>query len=280
MKNKRRHFSGGKSVLYLFMALLSCIWVYPFVWMVTSSFKTQPEFFRSKLKLIPEGFYLENFIRAWKEANFSAYFKNSLIVTVAVVLIVLFVTSLAGYVLGRYEFRGKKLVIALLMLSAVVPATLTIIPVYEVLKQLNLSQSLMGLILAEAGGGHVIFIMLFYGFFSSIPKELEEAATLDGCGPWKLYTSIMLPLAKPITGTVVIMQGIWTWNSFLLPLVLTLNNPKLRTLSVGLYVLRGENVVDWTGITAGACIAVVPVIIIFIAFQKYFVNGMAGSVKS
>ena len=109
---------------------------------------------------------------------------------------------------------------------------------------------------------------------------MEEASLIDGCSFPQLFIHIMFPLSKPIMVTVVIMQFIWTWNSFLLPLTLTLNNPNIRTLAVGLYALRGENVVDWTGIAAGASIAVVPVIIIFIACQKYFVDGIAGAVKS
>ena len=145
---------------------------------------------------------------------------------------------------------------------------------------MGLESNLLGLILAEAGGGHVIFLMLFSSFYGGLPKELEEAATIDGSGFMKTYSSIMFPLAKPIMATVVIMQFIWTWNSFLLPLIVTLSKPELRTLAVGLYALRGENVVDWTGIAAGACIAVLPIIIIFVCLQKYFVDGVAGAVKS
>ena len=182
--------------------------------------------------------------------------------------------------MGRYNFAGKKVVLSILMASITIPLVFTIIPVYELLKGMGLSKNLLGLILAESGGGHVIFLMLFSGFFASIPKEMEEASLIDGCSFPQLFIHIMFPLSKPIMVTVVIMQFIWTWNSFLLPLTLTLNNPDIRTLAVGLYALRGENVVDWTGIAAGASIAVVPVIIIFIACQKYFVDGIAGAVKS
>lgn len=269
-----------KAGLYAMLAALALIWAYPFLWMLSASFKTQDEFFASKLALIPQKLQLDNFLRAWSKGNFGVYFKNSVIVTVSVVVIVLVVTSMAGYVLGRYRFGGRKLIIAALMISVTIPSVFTVIPVYELLKQMGLSQNLLGLILAECGGGHVIFIMLFSGFYGSIPKELEEAAVLDGCGFSKLYSSIMFPLAKPIVGTVIIMQFIWTWNSFLLPLVITLNNPSLRTLSVGLYALRGENVVDWTGIAAGATISVLPVILVFIALQRHFVDGVAGAVKS
>lgn len=270
----------GAFVLYALLAVVAFLWVYPFLWMVSASFKTQNEFFASGLNLIPQSLSLENFIRAWNNASFSIYFKNSIIVTVCTVAIVLLSTSLAGYVLGRYSFIGKGIIMKVFMASITIPLVFTIIPIYELLKNIGLSQNLLGLILAESGGGHVIFLMLFSSFYASIPKEMEEAATIDGANFVQTYGSVMFPLAKPIMVTVVIMQFIWTWNSFLLPLIITLNNKAIRTLAVGLYALRGENIVDWTGIAAGASIAILPVICIFIALQKYFVDGIAGAVKS
>ena len=276
----RNRCSIGRLLLYGILTVIAFFWIYPFLWMLSASFKTQNEFFASSVSLFPKSVTVENLVRAWNNANFGVYFKNSVLVTVSVVLIVLFTTALACYVMGRYNFAGKKVVLSILMASITIPLVFTIIPVYELLKGMGLSKNLLGLILAESGGGHVIFLMLFSGFFASIPKEMEEASLIDGCSFPQLFIHIMFPLSKPIMVTVVIMQFIWTWNSFLLPLTLTLNNPDIRTLAVGLYALRGENVVDWTGIAAGASIAVVPVIIIFIACQKYFVDGIAGAVKS
>lgn len=279
---KREKIAGkfGRSIVYVLLSVVALIWIYPFIWMITASLKTQDEFFASGLSLIPKSLNFENYVRAWNNANFGVYFKNSIIVTVSVVVIVLLATSAAGYVMGRYAFVGKKLIMGIFMASITIPLVFTVIPIYELLKEMGLEQNLLGLILAEAGGGHVIFLMLFSSFYGGIPKELEEAATIDGSGFLKTYSSIMFPLAKPIMATVVIMQFIWTWNSFLLPLIVTLSRPELRTLAVGLYALRGENVVDWTVIAAGACIAVLPIILIFICLQRYFVDGVAGAVKS
>lgn len=279
---KREKIAGkfGRSIVYVLLSVVALIWIYPFIWMITASLKTQDEFFASGLSLIPKSLNFENYVRAWNNANFGVYFKNSIIVTVSVVVIVLLATSAAGYVMGRYAFVGKKLIMGIFMASITIPLVFTVIPIYELLKEMGLEQNLLGLILAEAGGGHVIFLMLFSSFYGGIPKELEEAATIDGSGFLKTYSSIMFPLAKPIMAMVVIMQFIWTWNSFLLPLIVTLSRPELRTLAVGLYALRGENVVDWTGIAAGACIAVLPIILIFICLQRYFVDGVAGAVKS
>ena len=276
---KTRH-TMIKIILYVIMTIFAFIWVYPFIWMITASFKSQDEFWGSGLKILPENPTFDNFVRSWNNANFSQYFLNTIIVTVCAVIIVLLCTSAAGYALGRYQFPGKKILLGVFMASITIPLTFTIIPVYELLNGMNLTNNLLGLIVAECGGSHILFLMLFSSFYSGLPKEMEEAAIIDGCGFFQTYWRIMFPLAKPVIVTVVIMQSIWTWNSFLLPLVLTLSKPKLRTLAVGLYALKGEHVVDWTGIAAGATIAVLPIIIIFICLQKYFVNGIVGAVKS
>lgn len=269
-----------KAFLYAILILVAIVWMYTFIWMITASFKTQDEFWGSGLNIFPEHPTFENFIRSWNNANFGQYFLNTVLVTVVSVVVVLLCTSAAGYALGRYVFPGKKALLGIFTASIAIPLTFTIIPVYELLSSLNLTNSLLGLIIAECGGSHIMFLMLFSSFYSSIPKEMEEAAVMDGCGFFQTYVRIMFPLAKPVITTVVIMQFIWTWNSFLLPLVLTLSKPELRTLAVGMYALQGEHVVDWTGIAAGATISVLPVIIIFIIMQKHFVNGIAGAVKS
>lgn len=271
---------AGKSILYIVLCIAAFIWMYPFIWMITASLKTNDEFWGSGLNILPQNPTFENFIRSWNNANFSQYFLNTVVVTVATVVVVLLCTSAAGYVLGRYNFPGKKVLLGIFMASITIPLTFTIIPIYQLLSNMHLTGSLLGLIVAECGGSHILFLMLFSSFYSGLPKEMEEAAIVDGCGFFQTYVRIMFPLGKPVIVTVVIMQFIWTWNSFLLPLVLTLSKPELRTLAVGLYALKGEHVVDWTGIAAGASIAVVPIIIVFICLQKYFVDGIAGAVKS
>lgn len=266
-------------MFHIVMTAFCFAWIYPFLWMVSASFKTQSEFFTNGLKLIPNNPSMDNLIRAWNEANFERYFLNSVILSISTILIVLIATATCGYVLGRYAFKGKKIIMGLLVASMFVPMEFAIIPIYDLIKNLGLMNNLMGVILAEAGGVHIIFILLFATFFSQIPKELEEASIVDGSGFFRTFASIMLPLSKPIVGSVTIMQFIWSWNSFMVPLILTLSKPDIRPLAVGLYALRGENVVDWTGIAAGGTIAIVPIIIVFLFLQRYFVDGIAGAVK-
>ncbi len=269
----------GRIVINAVLILCSLIWIYPIVWTIISSFKPQADFFKEQLTLFPATWTLDNYSRVWSKANFAVYFFNSVIVTVFSVLLVLIMTNMAGYVLGRYKFVGRSALMAIFLSSICIPLVSTLIPVYQIVKGMGLLGTRLGLILSGAGGAHVVFLLLFSSYYSTVPNELEEAAKIDGCGFLRTFVKVMMPLSSPISTTVIIMESLWTWNAFQLPLILTLNNPTARTLAVGLYAFKGENTVDWTGICAGGAIAMVPIIVVFIAFQKFFINGMAGAVK-
>lgn len=279
-KANRKAVRPGRVLLYGVLTLLGVVWVYPFLWMLASSFKSNKEIIASGLSLLPQSFSFDNVVRAWNQAQFDVYFYNTVIVTVAVALIVAVMTCMAGYVMGRFHFPGRKILMLAFVASITIPAVSTIIPVYELVNAMGLVGTKTGLILAHCGGSHVVFIMLFSSFFRQIPNEMMEAAEMDGCGFVRTFVSVMAPLAKPMLTTTIIMESIWTWNSFLLPLVLTLNAPSARMLAVGLYAFRGENVIDWAAIAAGGMIAVVPIIVLFVLMQRYFVDGIAGAVKS
>lgn len=277
MTRKKGHLTNG--VLHILLTVFGFIWIYPFIWMIFSSLKTNQEYITSGLKLLPESMQWMNYVRAWKVGHFSDYFINSVIVTVSTVVIVTLLCMLTGYALGRVSFPGRKLLVVIFSATMFIPKGYTIIPVYLIVKQLGLLNTMPGVILAESSGAHVLFILLFMAYFHGLPKELEESGEMDGSGFLRIFWQIMLPLSKPIIATTVIMQFIWTWNSFFVPLVFTLNKPELRTLAVGMFSFAGEHTIDWSGMAAGASISLVPVILVFIAFQKYFIEGISGSVK-
>ncbi len=260
---------------------LGLLWVYPFIWMLSASFKNVRELFdiNNVWKLIPSTWQFDNYVRAWTEANFSGYFLNTVIVTVSTVLLVLIITSTCGYVLGRYNFPGKKVLMALIIATIFIPSGYTIIPIFDLMKRLGLLNTLMSVILTETGGGHVLYILLFTGFFAGLPPELEESARIDGATFNQIFWKIMLPLSTPIIATVAIFQFMASWNAFFNPLVFTLGRPELRTLGVGMFAFTGEYTFDWTGATAAASISLIPVIIIFICFQRHFINNVAGAIK-
>jgi raffinose/stachyose/melibiose transport system permease protein len=276
-----RAWRGGKlraTITSIVLTPICLLWVYPFLWVVSAAVKTNQEVFAGP-GLIPKAIHGENFVRAWNQAHIGRYFFNTAIITLGSVLIVVVTTGMMGYVLGRYDFPGKRLVVAFFLATVFLPEGYTIIPIFDLINRLHLNNNLLGVILAESGGAHVVYILLFAGFFSQLPRELEEAAIIDGAGFVRIFARIMLPLAKPVIATTVILQFMSSWNSFFLPLVLTLSRPSLRTLGVGMYAFQGEYFSDWTGMAAAATLALLPIIAVFLLLQRYFVEGIAGAVK-
>ncbi len=277
---KRRMPRPGVIAQVVALTVLCLVWMYPFLWLVSASLKDSLTIFASGLNLVPERLEWENYSRAWNDAGFSRYMLNSLLVTIGTVVLVVVRTALAGYVIARYNFIGKRFVLIVLLGTIFVPAGYTIIAVVELSDRLNLLNSLAGMILALSGGGQVAAILLYAGYFSRIPRELEEAAVLDGASFFQIFRSIMLPLAGPITATVSLLTFLAAWNNFFVPLVFTFSRPELRTLSIGMLSFQSENSVDWSGLSAAATISLIPVVLLFMFLQRYFIEGIAGAVKS
>ena len=265
-------------VTYVILTAVCVVWIYPFLWMMSAAVKSNSEIF-SGLGLIPKQWHWENFGYAWDGADIGGYFLNTVAVSFSGVLIVLVTTSMIGYVLGRYSFPGKRIAIGLLGLLVFLPQGYTIIPIFDLINKLGLSGNLLGIILAESGSAHIIMILLFAGYFRQLPAELEESALVDGAGFVRIFLRIMLPLSKPVIATSIILQFIASWNDFLIPLVLTLSQPSLRTLAVGVYSFQGENLTDWADMAAASTISIIPVVVIFLFLQRYFIEGVAGAVK-
>ena len=265
---------------HLFLIPFTFIWVFPVIWMISSSLKTDMEFLTEPLKVIPDDLLFENYARAWEVSHFSVYFRNSAIVTVWAVLIAVTFASLAGYALSRVNFTGKKALIVIFGAALFIPKGYIIVPLYQVIRGLGLLNTFPGLVVAMATTStNVLFVLLFMAHFNGIPRELEESAELDGASFGRTFVSVMLPLAKPMIATSIVMRFMWTWNEFFIPLVLTLHRTELRTLTVGMYAFLGEYDTDWTGLSAAATISVVPVIVLFICLQGFFIRGIAGAIK-
>ena len=262
------------------LGAVAALWVFPFVWMVSASLKSPAEIFAGGLDLVPEQLRWDNYARAWTDGNFRRYLLNTAIVTVGTVVIVVVRCALAGYVLGRYRFPGSRLILGILVATLFVPTGYTIIPIVKLSMQLGLLDQLSGMILALSGGANVAAILIYAGYFRRLPAELEEAAVVDGAGFLGTFTRIMLPLSMPVTATVSVLTFLFTWNAFFLPLVFSFSNPKLRTVSVGMQAFVGENSTDWSGMAAAGVISLIPIVALFAFMQRYFVEGIAGSVKS
>ena len=276
--NKKK-FLATKIVLAVFLVLVSAIWIYPFLWMISASFKSSMELFKNGLKLIPEHFSFDSYSRAWVKGGFSDYFLNSVIVTVSTIVLVVIRCLLAGYILAMYEFKGKKIILLCLVATFMIPTGTAIIPVVEISDKLGLLNTRIGVILALAGGGQVASILLYKAFFQNTPKSISEAAIIDGAGFFSVFARIMAPMTGPVTATTVIMTFMGAWNNFMIPLVFTFGVPEYRTLPVGMMAFQSVNETDWSGMAAAGVMSLLPIIIVFIALQKYFINGIAGAVK-
>ncbi len=267
-------------LIHIILIVGGLLWVYPFLWTLGSSLKTSAGFFNDGLSIFPKGFEWSNYTNAWNEASFGQYFFNTLFTTICTVAIVLVCTSMAGYVLARKKFPGKKIVIGLIALTLFLPQGYTIIPVFDIIQRLGLLNTLWSIILVQSAGGMVFSTFLFTGYFSTMNHELEDAARVDGAGFNQLFWRVMFPLAGPMLATVALFTYIGSWNNFFVPLVFTLARPDLRTLAVGMYAFVGLNSTNWTYLCAGSVITLAPVMLIFVLLQRYFVNAIAGAVKA
>lgn len=296
MHTSNRLRKSARLIFHLLFILFTIIWIYPLIWTITSSLKSNQEIFSGSVGLLPESFrwsyllpanwpkladvfHFSNYIEAWNLASFNVYLINTIIFSILVSLIVVVLCSLTGYVLGRYSFPGKTLFIGAIVATMFIPSGYTIIPIWQLIHFLGINESLAGLILAEAGGTHVLYILLFTAYFKGLPKELEEASKMDGAGFLRTFFMVMLPLAKPVIASTFVLQFISSWNSFFIPLVFTIHRPDLRTLGVGMYSFIEDYSTNMAGMSAGATISFIPIVLVFLFLQRYFIDGIAGAVK-
>lgn len=242
-----------------------------------SSLKTAADFMGNPVGL-PLTITFDNYRLAWEQARLGQFFLNSIVVTVLSVVGITLLGAMAAYGLSKH-FRGNQLLFIYFLLGMMIPAQATIITLFVFLKQISLLNTFTGLILVYIAQSLPLAILIFSGFFKTIPKELEEASMLDGCSEWKTFWLIILPVSKPVLATVIILTGLAVWNDFFLPLVLIMDQDKL-TLPVGLLRLRGEFSTNWPQFFAAMNIIALPIIILFLFLQKQFIKGLtSGSVK-
>jgi len=274
-----RRRSWARIAFQVALAAFGFVYMYPFMWMLSGSLKARSEFFANGLSLLPQRLIWENYTQAWERASFDIYFKNTVFVTVATTLLVLLLTSLAGYALARSSFPGKKLVIGAVLVTMFLPRGYTIVPIFELVKNLGLLNTLWAVILVNTGTSMVFNTFLFTGYFTTLSREIEEAAVIDGARPIDIYWRIAMPLARPMIGTVVLFEFIDNWNSFFIPLVFTLSRPDLRTVAVGMYSFMGQQSAEWTLMCAAATMSLLPTLILFFLLQRLFVEGVAGAIR-
>lgn len=266
---------------WIFVGIMIVFTIYPIIYTVLGSLKTNVELTQGG-GFLPSEWHFENFYQAFVEADFVRYTGNSIIVSTAVTALAVITCSLAGFILARRNFVGKKVLLALYMTMMFVSlGSVTLYPIYELLQALKINKSLVGLIIALTGG-QAANVFLVMGFTKAIPKELDEAAIIDGCSLYGVYSRIIVPLSKPILAVVALFAFRNSWNDYITSLIMTIAVPKLQTLTVAVVQLKYSvnAAAEWHIMLAGASIAIIPILIVYMLAHKQFIAGLtAGAVK-
>ncbi len=269
----------GSALVQLVLIAYGIIVVYPLLIMLASSLKTTGEIFANPLSLIPETVRLVNYVDAWNQANFGTYFRNSIFVCAVSVALILFFGSMAAYVLARFSFPGNRAIYLLFLAGFMIPIRLAIVPLFIMMRDLRLLDTLWSLILVYVAGGMPFTIFLMVNFFRHIPRDLEDAAVLDGAGPFQVYYQIMLPLVRPALATVGLFHFLNVWNDFFFPLIF-IRSENLRTVPLGVSTFFGEYTNDWALMFAALSISIMPVIAVYLLASKQFIAGLtSGAIK-
>lgn len=266
-------------IYHAVMVAVAATCMFPIAWMVSCSFKTQEEIF-SSMSLIPSSFRWQNYVEAWTREGFGIYFLNSAIYTIAGVAGIIIVAALAAYAFSRMKFPGKDVLFYVMIASLMVPIPGSFVPLYVVLKNLGLLDTRLGIILPYINGGLAFAIFLLRTFFDEMPKDLEDAARIDGANKLRIFIHVAMPIARPALAVVVIFNFLGIWNEFILANIV-FNNPEYMPIQVGLFKFQGSFMTEYPLLMAGLVIASIPVLVVYFLMQKHIISGItSGAIKS
>ena len=264
--------------VYVFLALSALFTLSPLVLALLNSFKSNGEILTNVLSL-PTSISGENYVRSFDKMHYLQSLVNTVILAAGSVSLIVLFSSLAGWKLCRTKTKFSKFLLSLFIFSMLIPFNSIMIPLYKVVMTFNIKNSLIGLCFVYAGLGVSMAIFLYHGFVKGIPKELEEAAAIDGCSPLQTFFMIVFPMLKPVTATICITNVLWIWNDFLLPLIVISDNKKY-TLLLSTNTLFGQYSSDWSAILSALVIAALPVIVFYALLQKQILKGITdGAMK-
>jgi multiple sugar transport system permease protein len=279
LRRPRARIRAASAARYAALIAGSAVMVLPFLYMLSTSFKSQTYVLSIPPQFVPHPATTANYSVAWASDDFARYFVNSLVVAICTTTLSLLLSSMMAYGFARFRFRGRELLYRLLLLGLMIPAMMLIIPQFVLAKYLGLIDSLTGLVVFYVAGSLPLNTFLLRGFFAAIPVELEQAMRVDGAGAWSRYRRLILPLAKPALATATIFTFLASWDEFAWSLTI-ITTPSKQTLPLAISLFQGQNSTLWNLVFAASVIAVLPVIAVFLIFQRYFVQGLtSGAVK-
>lgn len=268
----------GKILAYVFLSIYALIILVPFTMMIFNSFKTMRELFLKPFSL-PSKFSFDNFTKAWRFANIGVGYRNSLFVAGITVMIVAMLASMFAYMISKYDFSFRRAIFLYSMLGLALPARLAVIPIFILLRNMGLTNSLLGLILVYSSVNIPFSVFILKNFIDAVPNELCEAARIDGAGVGYIYYRVILPLIKPALSIVAIVTFVNVWNDFFFPLIL-INDRSKATITLAVSIFFGEYSIQWPLLFAGLTLSIAPTVIMFLIFSRFFIAGMTqGAIK-
>ena len=271
-RGKKMNAKKNKIAIHIILILGIGITVFPFLWMILTAFKTVPESVAIPPVFFPKTWSIHGFIEIFDKLPFAKVYVNTIIATVITVVVQVGFCTMAAYAFARIEFPGKNIIFIVILSILMVPGQIFLLPQYLIVQKLGLVNTLPALVLPNLFSAFGTFLMR--QFFMSLPKELEEAAVLDGCNRFQIFGKIMLPLVKPGIVALVIFTSKFAWNDFMWPLIVN-TDPDKMTLAPALSLLRGQFTTNFPVQMAGAVMSVIPMIVLFFIFQKQFIEGVA-----
>ncbi len=263
---------------YLLLSFLALVFLYPIALMILTAFKSTREIFLNPFGL-PKIWSIQPFVDVWQEAHFNIYFVNSVIVSLISLFILLTAASMSAYALARFKFKFNGLIFMLFLAGIMIPIRLGILPLFILMKDLNLLDTRLSLIFTYAASGMPMSVFILTGFFKTIPYELSDAARVDGCNEFQIFYKIMLPLVRPALATVTIVNFVPWWNDFFFPL-LFIKSDALKTIPLGMTIFFGQYMTDWGLLFAGMLLASIPLFVLYVFMSKQFISGLtSGAVK-
>lgn len=263
-----------KILFWLLLIVMTAFFMGPFLFSLSISFNAEQDVFQWPIKLIPDEWTLDNYLHVWQDLPFARWLTNSVVITVVQTLSNVFFASLAGFAFARLTFPGRNVIFSIFMASLMIPGIILLVPKFIVLNELHLINTYSGIMLP--GLVTVVNIFLMKQFFETIPKDIEEAALIDGCSYFRIFWQIFLPISKPALAAVAIYTFQGSWNEFMWTVIVTTTSD-MFTLPVGMNFLKNEFQVNWPLLMAGTILISLPTLAIFLIFQRYFVEGVASS---
>lgn len=269
----------GYSLLYFVLGLIAVFQIYPLVWLFFFSLKGNSEIFGGSPFALPEEWLWENYARVWTTGNIGSYFFNSIFVTVTAVVLTIILASFVTFAITRMNWKYSNAVLLLFMVGYMIPIHSTLVPLFQIFRNLSLIDNPVSLVFAYTAYNMPITIMIMTGFYRTLPREIEEAAIMDGCSIHRLFFQITLPMTMPVLSTTAIINMIYNWNEFIFVNTF-ISSERYRTLTVGIQSFIGQYLTDWGAIGATLMISIIPILIAFVFLSNRIVEGIAaGSVK-